>query len=134
MAIGDPKPRPKSAQLSRGQRRYRRIVASPKQWAAIVEAKQGPCRVCTDPAANGRLYGRIEFHHLVSRAALGDDVADNIAPLCPSCHLLVTQRIAHVLAILAANLTDAEYAYCIAKMGEGAMERLFGISDDRRGK
>lgn len=35
---GDAMPRPKSAQLARGQRRYRRHVASPKQWQALQAA------------------------------------------------------------------------------------------------
>lgn len=120
-------PYPKSRQLARGAKRYRRIVASPKQWAAIVTAKQGPCRVCLDPAANGRMYGRIEFHHLVSRAQLGDDVPDNIVPLCPDCHLSVTSNNPVPLAALAASLTDGEYAYVIGKLGEAALERLYGV-------
>ena len=43
-------PYPKSRQLARGERRYRRKVASAKQWQAIMAAKIGPCRVCCDPA------------------------------------------------------------------------------------
>lgn len=104
-------PYPKSRQLARGSKRYRRKVASPKQWQAIVAAKVGPCRVCLDPASNGLLHGHVQFHHLVSRAALGDDVPDNIVPLCPSCHGLVTKLDPHALALLAASLTDAERAY-----------------------
>ena len=45
---GDVTPFPKSVQLARGERRYKRKVASPKQWQAISEAKRGPCRVCSD--------------------------------------------------------------------------------------
>lgn len=120
-------PYPKSRQLARGERRYRRKIASPKQWAALAAEKQGPCRVCGDPATNGRLHGRIEFHHLVSRSALGDDVADNLVPLCPPCHAAVTTRAPGALQKLSLALTDSEYAYVVGKMGEGAMERLFCV-------
>ena len=47
------KPYPKAQQLARGERRYRRKVASAKQWQRIAAEKQGPCRVCRDPASNG---------------------------------------------------------------------------------
>lgn len=122
-----PEPHPKSKQLARGLRRYHRRVASPAQWAAIVEAKQGPCRCCLDPASNGRLYGRVHFHHLLSRARGGDDVPANIVPLCPDCHDAITCNHAPTLALLAERLEDEEYAYLIAKCGEGALERIFGV-------
>lgn len=120
-------PFPKASQLARGERRYRRRVASPKQWQAIREAKIGPCRVCCDPATNGRLYGRIQLHHLLSRAQGGDDVVENIVPLCPECHERVTRRCADECLALADNLEDGEYAYLIGKLGEGALERLYGV-------
>ena len=121
-------PFPKASQLARGERRYRRKVASPKQWQAIIAAKQGPCRVCGDPCSNGRVFGTIQFHHLVSRAHGGDDVADNIVPLCPRCHEVVTRGWDTARELLAASLSDAEYAYVVAKLGEGGMERIFGVS------
>lgn len=114
--------------MARGEKRYGRKVASAKQWAGIVAAKQGPCRVCNDPATNGRLYGRIEFHHLVSRAALGDDTADNIVPLCPEDHLVVTTRDSGALRKLESSLTIAERIYCAKKLGPGYSERLFGVT------
>jgi hypothetical protein len=121
-------PLPKSSQLARGERRYRRKIASPKQWQAIIAAKNGPCRVCEGRTGTRRFppFGA-EFHHLVSRAQLGDDTEDNIVPLCSLCHAEVTGRFAPSLQALAANLSDAEYAYCIGKLGEGALERLFGV-------
>jgi hypothetical protein len=57
----------------------------------------------------------------------GDDTADNIVPLGPTCHRKVTERHEIKLRKLAESLTDAEYAYVIAKLGEGGMERLFGV-------
>lgn len=127
-------PYPKSEQLQHGrQRRYRRKVASAKTWARITDAKIGPCRVCLDPASNGRLYGRIEFHHVVPRDApwFGDDLEDNIVPLCRTCHEAVTKRSPRDCADLCAALTDAEYAYMIERVGEGAAERIYGIEYDR---
>lgn len=124
---GDAMPRPKSAQLARGQRRYRRKVASPKQWQAIIAEKIGPCRVCLDPAHNGIVHGKIQPHHIVSREDHGDDVADNIAPLCPECHGRVTRRAALECRELLETLTDAEYAYMIGRGGETYPERAYGI-------
>jgi 5-methylcytosine-specific restriction endonuclease McrA len=112
-------PHPKSAQLARGDRRYRRKVASPKQWQAIIAAKKGPCRVCG-------FTGIMEYHHLVPRAQGGDDVADNIVPLGHSCHEKITSRT--LKAAESVSLTDAEYAYVIGKLGEGGIERLFGVT------
>ena len=123
----DAKPYPKAKQLARGERRYRRKVASAKQWQRIIAAKQAPCRVCRDPASNGSVHSAIQFHHLVPRSAGGDDTEDNIVPLCSDCHGLATLRNPLVLEVLARSLTDGEYAYIIDKMGEGALERLFGV-------
>jgi len=44
-------PYPKSAQLARQEKRYRRKVASPKMWARIAAEKQGPCRACAASSA-----------------------------------------------------------------------------------
>jgi 5-methylcytosine-specific restriction endonuclease McrA len=117
----------KDSQLARGARRYRRKVASAKQWQKIGDAKMGPCRVCVLPHANGHGFGLIEFHHLVSRAQGGDDVEANIVPLCSVCHTYATYREPLTLAALAASLTDAELAYCVSKLGPSALRRLFGV-------
>lgn len=114
-------PYPKTRQLARGERRYRRKVASPKQWAAIRAEKLGRCRLCN------ALPFHSQLHHLVSRARGGDDVADNLIPLCAKCHELVTRLSTDECEALATELTDAEYAYCVAKLGEGAMGRLFNV-------
>jgi len=79
-------PFPKSAQLARGPKRTRRIVATKQEWAAIAELKQGPCRICRRVESNGSVHSTIELHHLVRRSQGGDDVPDNIVPLCGACH------------------------------------------------
>lgn len=129
--MSDVTPYPKSAQLARGERRYRRKVASPKQWQAIIAAKQGPCRVCRDAGTNGSVHSLIQFHHIVSREDHGDDVADNIVPLCETCHPKVTRRVAETCRILLSRLSDAEYVYMIVRGGEDYPERAYGVSYER---
>jgi len=112
----DAKPYSKESQLARGERRYRRKVASPKQWQAIITAKRGPCRWCEAFGSAGRReYGPIEFHHVVRRNDGGDDVPDNIVPLHQFCHRQMHESgrtplgkigTAHFIA----SLSDAEYA------------------------
>jgi 5-methylcytosine-specific restriction endonuclease McrA len=115
-------PFPKSRQLARGERRYRRKVASPKQWQAIIAEKGSACRLY-----GGLPRGDVEYHHLVPRSQGGDDVAANIVPLCRGCHVAVTTRDSGALQSLVFNLTDSERAYIIGKLGEGGIERLFGV-------
>jgi 5-methylcytosine-specific restriction endonuclease McrA len=129
--MSEAKPYPKSAQLGRGTKRYRRKVASPKQWQAITAAKIGPCRVCGSAASNGRVHGRITFHHIVPRDFHGDDLAENIAPLCHDCHDLVTSRDPQACKTFCASLDDYEYAYSIQKLGEQVFERVYGIEYGR---
>jgi 5-methylcytosine-specific restriction endonuclease McrA len=121
-------PYPKSRQLARGERRYHRKVASKAQWQRIIAAKQAPCRVCRDPASNGSVHASIQFHHLVPRSAGGDDVADNIVPLCSDCHGLVTLRNPLVLQVLREHLTHAERVYIASKFGPTGFSRLFGVA------
>jgi 5-methylcytosine-specific restriction endonuclease McrA len=124
-------PDPKSRTLARGTRRYRRKIASPKQWQAIIAAKQGPCRVTVAPKQNGGTPSTsqpITFHHLVARSQGGDDVPDNIVPLSQDAHRRVTERDPAALAALAASLTDSERAYVVGKLGEDGLVRLFGTA------
>jgi hypothetical protein len=126
-------PDPKSRSLARGERRYRRKVASPKQWQAIIAAKRGQCRVCSLSDANVvavQLRGFTEYHHLVERDAphFGDDVADNIVPLHPACHEAVTAGVASARLRLGESLSDAERAYVVGKLGESGSARLFGVT------
>lgn len=123
----DPRPYPKRAQLHRPARRRARITATKAQWAEIAAAKLGPCRVCCDPGHNGSQFGRIQLHHLVSRSQLGDDVADNIVPLCLRCHESVTLRRSEALMLLVESLSEDEVLYCVRMLGKDAALRLFGV-------
>ena len=125
-------PYSKERQLARGERRYRRKVASPKQWQAIATAKLGPCRVCVRPLANGctPAYAphRVQFHHLVARIHGGDDLEENIVPVCLECHDYVTRREPHALHALAASLSESERGYVLRKLGPDGYARLFGVA------
>lgn len=77
-------------------------------------------------------FGPVQYHHLVPRDMGGDDVADNIVPLCPTDHELVTRGNATALYRLRERLTDSERSYILGKLGEGGMERLFGVTRGER--
>ena len=127
-------PYSKERQLARGERRYRRKVASAKDWQRIVAAKQGPCRVCVRPLANGGTPAhaphRVQFHHLVARIHGGDDIEDNIVPVCIACHLLVTAHHPRPLRVLVASLSESERGYVRRKLGADGYSRLFGVPAD----
>lgn len=115
-------PYPKTKQLARGYKRYRRKVASAKEWQKIRAEKYTSCRL-----ASSGCSGILELHHVISRAQGGDDVADNVVPICTGHHFYVTERNPAALRFLAENLLDSEYAYVVGKLGENALARLFGV-------
>lgn len=121
---GEAKPYSKAQQLARGERRYRRKVASPKQWQAIIAAKGKVCRTC-------HTWKNVQYHHIVPRDFGGDDVADNIVPLCGYSHDGVTQRRQKYVHEFLASLSDAEYAYAVGKAGEDWAERIYGLRYSR---
>jgi hypothetical protein len=122
--VSEAKPFSKQAQLERGPKRTPRGKATSDEWRAIIAAKGRMCRLRGVSPCDGAT----EYHHLLSRARLGDDVPENIVPLCRHHHLCVTSELPRALRRLAERLSDAEYAYVIHKLGEGALERLFGGS------
>lgn len=126
-------PYPKAQQLGRGTKRYRRKIASPKQWQAITAAKRGPCRVCKQPTTHLQAFAAasVTWHHVVPRDFHGDDVRDNIVPLCFACHTKVTALDWWACRHLLRSLTDAEYAYAIDKLGEGTFERVYRVTYGR---
>lgn len=118
------KPYPKTVQLARQERRYRRKVAGPKRWQQIAQAKQGPCRVTGAAPPN-------ELAHLISRAQGGPDTEWNIVPLAHDAHLLFDQRDPETCRIVCETLTDQEYAGLVEYAGEQVFERRFGIRFER---
>jgi len=123
----DVTPDPKSRTLDRPRTRYRRKVASRKQWEAIIAAKGAPCRICGQ-AGNGRVESKITFHHVVARVHGGDDCEDNIVPVCMFDHDKLTRRDPGIGLILLLTLTDAEYAYMVQRGGELYAERAYGVT------
>ena len=125
---GPARPHPKPARIPR--KPYRRKVASRKQWAMIAAEKTGPCRVCGS-VENGRVESKIQLHHVVARAHFGDDTPDNIVPLCLMCHDAITRREPLPSYGLLLTLTEAEYAYMVARGGEDYAERVYGLRYSR---
>ena len=123
--MSEARPYSKSEQLRSGRPKYRRHVASAKSWQALWDAKGGPCRVCTKRASV------IEMHHVVLREHAGDDVAENLVPLCRPCHTALHNRAPAIARLLLARLSDAEYAYMIERGGEDYAERVYGIEYER---
>lgn len=126
--MSEAKPYPKAMQLARGERRYRRKIASPKQWQAIIEAKGRICRL--DYYGLG-CFGVTQYHHMIPRDRGGDDVADNIIPLCGYHHEGITRLNQRHVKRVIASLSDAEYAYAVGKAGEDVWERVYGIRYSR---
>jgi len=118
------KPYPKHQQLKHERLRQLRHVAGRAEMSAIREAKRGPCRCCN-------VNGRCHLHHLIPRARGGDDVADNLVPLCWVCHDLVHSRDPKTCMRLVWKLTDAEYSYAVEKCGEPVWESVYGIRYER---
>lgn len=118
---GEARPFPKAQQLARGERRYRRKVAGPKQWQAIIAEKGSACRLFglawSDPDFDRDCWGATEYHHLVPRDRGGDDTADNIVPLCQKHHALVTAQHVATTFVLVTTLSEAESAYLSSRGG-----------------
>lgn len=95
-----------------------RVKASREQWKKLQAEKQGPCRVCGASA----YLGYTGLHHLVPRSQGGDDVPDNLVPLCGSgtmgCHGKVEARDLYACHRLRVNLTLAEFDYMLTKKGD----------------
>ena len=123
MGLNTP-PDPKPARAP--TKRYRRKVASRKQWAAIAAEKTGPCRVCGS-LENGRVESRIQLHHVVARNHGGHDRPANIVPLCIGCHEDVTLRFQPACRSMLEALTDDEYAEMVAVGGETYAERAYSV-------
>lgn len=97
----------------------RRHRADRLEWERIVHWKLGPCRVCGE--------GGTTLHHLVPRSLGGDDVADNIVPLCGDgtrgCHGAVEARDHQALRELRLSLTPGELKYVLRKKGSDFLDR-----------
>lgn len=102
----DPKPRP-------------RIIDPDAGWEKVLA--EGHCRLCWRTASLTR-------HHLVPRGQSGDDVDDNIVPLCGDgtrgCHGAV-EHYTEARRRLRPLLSDAEWAYVVGRVGVGRAEQRY---------
>lgn len=107
--VADPKP-------------ARRVKATGERWAELRILKVGQCRICRDA------FG-LTLHHLVPRSLGGDDVPNNLVPLCGSgttgCHGDVEHRDPVALSLLRLSLTEDELAYLAAKKGPEFVDRYY---------
>lgn len=87
---------------------------------------EGRCRICRRRTKN------LAKHHLVPRSQGGDDVNDNLVPLCdpwePWCHDKVTKGRPEAVRALRASLTADEVAYIVGKKGEHWLEQRYPSS------
>jgi len=111
-------------------------------WRAGRAPNPRPVRRLVDPTAGRRKCGdgaecrlcpsrrELERHHLVPRSQRGDDVDENLVPLCAPCHRLVTENDPEALALLRGRLWPEEEAYVARKKGWGWLERRYGAAPD----
>lgn len=103
-------------------RRFRE-VADATRWAELRALKLGPCVVCRYLGAKQEFSSSL--HHVVSKSLGGDDIAENLVPVCGSgttgCHGLLEAHHPETCRAFAAAVQqydDAVYAYAIEKLGE----------------
>lgn len=109
----------------------RRVKADQNEWARLRKEKLGSCRLCHDLTMH---VPGTTLHHIVSKSLRGDDVADNLVPLCgdgtSGCHGLVEARDPWARPLLGERLTEAERAYVLRKKGAGWLERHYGLKEE----
>lgn len=99
----------------------RRLRVNGREWSRLHDAKGGPCRLCGT--------WKYELHHLVGRDLGGDDVEQNLVPLCTGCHGRVQELKEPERSQLGASLTPAERAYVLDKRGPLFLSRYYGVED-----
>lgn len=128
-ALPEAKPYPKSTQLGSSRKKYRRIVASRKTWEKLRDERLGPCLICMHVGI--KQVGESELHHVVPRDRFGDDVAENLIPICHVHHEQIEGRRTFSSIMLAEAIQQSEpavYAYAIDKLGEHGWLHLYGVN------
>lgn len=88
--------------------RYRASIA---EWEFIrTWLRRETCWICGEPWT--------ELHHILSRGQGGDDVIEDLAPLCASCHRRIEARDVQARAALRGALMPTNLAYLHDKLGE----------------
>jgi len=71
-----------------------------------------------------------ELHHILARVHGGDDVVENLAPVCQADHRRIEARDPHARAALRGALMPTNLAYLHDKLGEttlGWLERNYPV-------
>lgn len=119
----------------------RRVKADQNEWVQLRNRKLGPCRCCGKhmlavyPAYPWNESGlESSLHHVVPKSLGGDDVAENLVPLCGSgttgCHGLVEARDPWACTLLGERLTSVERDYALAKKGSDWLQRYYGKKEE----
>ena len=108
-------------------------IVNPDAGRAKVR-REGRCRAC-GRVPSGHLLDSLNRAHLVPKGQRGDDVDENIIPLCGSgtsgCHGKVTTHSPGwepVAARVRRRLQPEEKAYVLAKKGLEWLNRVYPIS------
>lgn len=127
-------------QTKKAKKRYGwvkgRYVATRAEWEVILRTKLGPCRVCGATL-------RPSLHHLVGKDNFGDDVIENLIPLCGSgttgCHGIyeshhsgesmdgIRREWEEVADTIRRTLLDEEIRYADRKAGDTYLERSYPL-------
>ncbi len=107
-------------------------IVDPEAGKAKVEA-EGCCRLCRRRVLPRWLGGfwldSLERHHLVpkgmGRTIGGDDLDDNIIPLCTRCHRAVTEKLRWATMAVRASLLPHEEAYVITRKGQWWLDKNY---------
>lgn len=122
MTDGDAFPPPALESMHRTWFKPPKRILDPRAGRAKCLSPDSECRICQ------RRRG-LERHHLVPRSQGGDDVEQNLVPLCGTfeaeCHRRVTENEPAALAALRAALWPEEEAYVAAKMGASYLDRRY---------
>ena len=107
-------------------------IRDPEAGKAKIEA-EGCCRLCKRAKLprwlGGNPFDCLERHHVVQkgmgRTIGGDDVDENIIPLCTRCHREVTERTRYSRMAVRANLRHDEEDYVIRRKGKWWLDKHY---------
>lgn len=89
----------------------KRHRAGEQEWRGIREAfSEERCWVCGERWT--------ELHHILNRSHSGDDVVENLAPVCAECHRRIEARDPQSRSLIRQALMPTNLAYLRRKLGE----------------
>lgn len=109
----------------------KRVKADAEEWRLIRHGKIGPCRGCRVPGRN--IYA-VTMHHIVPKSLGGDDVSENIIPLCGSgthgCHGLIESHgrgHREIASRIRHRLRPEELRYALTKKGDVWLDEYYPL-------